>query len=242
MCITSHLPTLNLLPHPVTLQSRNALLHFFSQLLSLLQWISYCEETLTSQLTSFSKSLQVCSLYVHKWRGKQAVNKTKIQVCTHTPVILFSGAASANPHGNTLQQNVTPKVKETKTGKEARPKANHGEAAKMRRHLCKCLYAYISVSLLPRGSNNLRAPDNFRESFNLRESSRMWLLRFSRWGMPLTSPPGLGISRCFYWRQQLESHPSLSRRPGGHQFSPSFIHSASWIPYIQKFIQNLSLR
>lgn len=59
--------------------------------------------------------------------GKCAGNKAETQVCTHIPVVLFSGAASANPHGKALQQNAIPKSKGAQNQKSSRTTGRPGK-------------------------------------------------------------------------------------------------------------------
>lgn len=105
ICIAPHLPMLNLFSHPVTLQS-----HKLFCVVLVNCCLYYSEYLIMRKLAHLL--FYVLMGMLHVWGGKCIENKAKIWVHSHIPVILFSGAASTNPCGNTLQQNVIAKSKD----------------------------------------------------------------------------------------------------------------------------------
>lgn len=124
----------------------------FCHLLSSLQRISSHEQILSPHSSPSFSHLYVYASCVHRVAGGKCTgNKAKIQVCTCISAIPFSGVASANGHGNTLQQNVTPKSKRDHSEKQGHRQAREGLPSFRDTFIA----AYLRVFLLPRGGIEL---------------------------------------------------------------------------------------
>lgn len=111
----------------------------------------------------------MCMLSMCAWGSRREVHRKqgKIQVCTCISAIPFSGGASASGHGNTLQQNVTPKSKRDHTQK-SRATGRPEKGCQVSETPSQLSISEFSCCPEGASSSALRAPDD------LRGSSELW--------------------------------------------------------------------
>lgn len=95
-----------------------------------------------------------------------------MQVCTHYQLFVFQVLHQQTPVVIPYSKTRFPKAKGTRIKKEAGPQMGQGKAAEVQRHLCRCLSQGFPAAQREHGLQ-LRAPDDFRESFDPRQNCTM---------------------------------------------------------------------